>query len=377
MKIIGTGITALILFLLQRLLYLKMWKKDLKVTVSFAQAGIAEGEKSEVIEVIENRKQLPLLMLRVGFQTSKYLKFADEIGSKTTDQYYRNDIFQVGGSERITRRIAFTGEKRGYYQIKNIDLAGSDMFLTNETIARMSANCYLYVYPNIFQSREFQSALQKISGEVLVKRHLLEDPFEYRGVREYQPFDDMRSVNWKATARTDGLKVNQRNYTAMQTVRIFLNLEDNVIWRKNKEVEKAIQVVMGIAVNFLSQGIKVALYANGKDVLTEEQIEIEGGAGFSQLDTVKKALARIDTSKDVYSFTELFGKKVREKGEGYFNVFVSPNGYELFLSLLNECDAEKIEYTWFYPVLLSRKEEVQKQISNQRILQHIQFVTID
>ncbi len=377
MKIIGIGITALILFFLQRVLYLKLWKRDLKVTVSFAQAGITEGEKSEIIEVIENRKHLPLPMLKVKFQTSKNLKFGDDIGSKTTDQYYRNDIFQVGSGEKITRKIAFTGEKRGYYHIKNIDLVGSDLFLTNEDITSMSTNCYLYVYPAVFKSREFQSALQKINGDVLVKRHLLEDPFEYRGIREYQPFDDMRSVNWKATARTDGLKVNQRNYTAMQTIRIFLNLEDDMQWRKYKEVEKAIQIVMGIAVNFLSQGIKVALYANGKDILTEEHIEIEGGAGISQLDTMKKALARIDTAKEVYPFTELFERKVKEKGEGYFNIFVSPNGYEPFVSLLSECDREKIEYTWFYPVLLSQKEEVQKQISNGRILKHVQFVTMD
>ena len=37
----------------------------------------------------------------------------------------------------------------------------------------------------------------------------MEDPFEYRGIREYQPYDDMRSVNWKATAKTGDLKVNQ------------------------------------------------------------------------------------------------------------------------------------------------------------------------
>ncbi len=377
MKIIGIGITALFLFFLQRLLYLKLWKKDLKVTVSFAQTGITEGEKSEIIEVIENRKHLPLPMLKVKFQTSKNLKFADDIGSKTTDQYYRNDIFQVGGGEKITRKIEFTGEKRGYYHIKNIDLASSDLFLTCEEIASMSTNCYLYVYPAVFRSREFQSALQKLNGDVLVRRHLLEDPFEYRGIREYQPFDDMRSVNWKATARTDSLKVNQRNYTATQNVRIFLNLEDDMQWRKYREVEKAIQVVMGIAVNFLSQGIKVALYANGTDILTKEHIEIEGGAGISQLDTMKKALARIDTAKEAYPFAELFERKVKEKDKGYFNIFVSPNGYEPYISLLNECEREKIEYTWFYPVLLSQKEEIQKQILNGKILKQIQFVTID
>ena len=121
MKIIGLGLIAFLLFLLQRKVYEKLWDKNLKVSVSFAQTGIAEGEEGQVVEIVENRKRLPLNMLKVKFQTSRNLEFADDPGSKTTDQYYRNDIFQIGGGEKITRKLTFVGKKRGYYHIKNID----------------------------------------------------------------------------------------------------------------------------------------------------------------------------------------------------------------------------------------------------------------
>ena len=372
MKIIGIGIVAFLLVVLQRIVYEKMGHKNLKVTVSFAQKGITEGETGEIIEVIENRKKLPLTMLKVKFQTSKDLEFAGENGSTTTDQYYRNDIFQIGGGEKITRKLTFCGKKRGYYHIKNIDLVVSDLFLTNEIIKSITTECYLYVYPKIFESMELQDSLQKLNGEIIVKRHMVEDPFEYRGIREYQPYDDIRSVNWKATARTGSLKVNQQNYTAMQTIRIFLNLEDEGVWKKYRQVEGAMQIVMGIASYFLSQGIKVACYANGRDIITGEHVAIDGGAGVGQLDMIGKALARIDTKKEARPFCKLFEEMLMEDADGMFTFFVSPNGYHDFEQLLLKCSEKGMEFAWFYPVLPSDEPEAAENLEKHLHIMKLQ-----
>ena len=365
MKILGIGILAFALVLLQCFVYKKLWDKNLYVSVFFSQNGILEGEEGEVVEIIENRKRLPLTMLKVKFQTSRYLGFFDEIGSKTTDQYYRNDIFQVGAGEKITRKLSFIGIKRGYYNIKNIDLTASDLFFISEYHKSMPTEHYLYVYPKMFHSEDFRRSLQKLNGEIIVKRHMLEDPFEYRGIREYQPYDDMRSVNWKATARTGELKVNQKNYTAMQTVRIFLNLEDDGVWKKEKEVEAAMQIAMGIACFFLSQGMKVSCYANGRDILTDEHVEIQGSSAMCQLDVIGKAFARVDTAKKVKSFCELFEKEILENTDGFFTFFISPNGYDDFIELLKKCKMHKLEFCWYYPVMSYENPEVPAELEKQ------------
>ena len=348
MKIIGIGIIAFFLVVLQMMLYKKYWAKNLHVSVTFRQNAIYEGDEGELIEVIENRKRLPLPMLKVKFQTSKNLWFGDEKGSKTTDQYYRNDIFQVGGGEKITRTLHFVGKKRGYYRINNIDLVASDLFFLNEDSQSLAMQEYMYVYPSIYQKEDFRLSLQKLNGEIIVKRHMLEDPFEYRGIREYQPFDDIRSVNWKATARTGNLKVNQKNYTAMQTIRIFLNLDDESIWKKDKEVEKCMQIAMGIASFFLAQGIRVSCYANGRDILTDEAVEIQGLAGIAQLEVLGKTLARVDMTKTPHPFVKNFREKVSAEADSFFTFFVSPNDYEDFQKLLEECDAQGMAYHWYH-----------------------------
>ena len=348
MKIIGIGIIAFFLVVIQMLLYKKYWAKNLHVSVNFRQNAIYEGEEGELVEVIENRKRLPLPMLKVKFQTSRNLGFGVEKGSKTTDQYYRNDIFQVGSGEKITRTLKFKGNRRGYYRINNIDLIASDLFFLNEDSQNQTMNEYMYVYPSVCKEEDFHLSLQKLNGEILVKRHLLEDPFEYRGIREYQPFDDMRSVNWKATARTGDLKVNQKNYTAMQSIRIFLNLDDEGVWKKENEIEKALQMAMGIAAFFLKQGIRVSCYANGRDILTDEPVEIIGLAGSSQLEVLGKALARLDITKSANAFVPMFRERILSESDGFFTFFISPNGYDDFMLLLEECKAKGMDYHWYH-----------------------------
>lgn len=371
MKILGIGIIAFFLFGLQRRIYQKLWSRNLKVSVTFSQKGITEGEEGEIVEVIENRKWLPLTMLKVKFQTSRNLEFVDNPGSNTTDQYYRNDIFQIGGGERITRKLKFVGKKRGYYHIKNIDLVGADLFLTSEQVESMSTNCYLYVYPRMYDSKEFRMSLQKLNGEVIVKRHMLEDPFEYRGIREYQPYDDMRSVNWKATAKTGALMVNQKNYTAMQTVRIFLNTEDTGVLKKEDGVEASMRIVMGLTSFFLAQGIKVAFYANGRDVISGEWVKIDGGAGAGQQDAIGRALARIDTAKQPWSFVELFEETVLNDSTSTITLFVSPNGYDDFIGLLTRCKEKGLTYTWFYPY-----GTVEKPAVSDAVMDQVQFLKL-
>lgn len=371
MKIFGIGILAFLLFLVELLVYKMFWDKNLKVSISFKQEGITEGEYGEILEVIENRKRLPLNMLKVKFQTSKNLGFLDDIGSKTTDQYYRNDVFQVSAEEKITRILHFVGKKRGYYRINNIDLVASDLFFVNENIKSMSTEQYLYVYPRVFKSETFHMSLQKLNGEILVKRHMLEDPFEYRGIREYQPFDDIRSVNWKASARTGELKVNQKNYTAMQTIRIFLNLEDDGIWKREKEVEACMQIAMGLASFFLAQGIKVSCYANACDIQSGEHIELAGIAGIAQMDVLGKVFARADVAK-IKPFYDLFEEMILTGSDGLFTFFVSANGYDAFTSLLKDCKKQKIDFCWLYPKRSYEQLEVPEEIRN-----HVQFLSID
>ena len=148
----------------------------------------------------------------------------------------------------------------------------------------------------------------------------------------------------------------------MQTIRIFLNVEDNGVLKKTKEVECSMQIVMGLAAFFLSQGIKVACYANGRDVITGESVAIDGGAGVGQQDVIGKALARINTEVEPAGFVELYEDRIINDAQGTITLFVSPNGYPDYLGLLERCEQEGIEYTWFYPFDATEEPEVSESV---------------
>ena len=350
MKILGMALIAFLLFTFQQWIYRRLWDRNLKVDVDFARPSLFEGEKGELLEVIENRKRLPLSMLKVKFQTDRNLVFGDTEGSRVTDQYYRNDVFQVGGGEKITRTLIFTGRKRGYYKINGIDLVAADLFMTSEMMDSRQTDRYVYVYPRPFDSREFTLSLQQLNGEILTRRHLVEDPFEYRGIREYQPYDDMRSVNWKATARTDELKVNHKNYTALQTIRIFFNTEDTGILKKEDAVEASLRITAGLARYYLAQGIRVACYGSGVDCIDGGPVEIEPGAGSGQMDRIYKALARVDTARPAVSFAGRFRGRLLQEAQGTMTFFVSPNAYEDFTDVIAEYVDSGQDCVWFFPV---------------------------
>lgn len=362
-QLLGILVVALLLYLGQKTIYQKVWHKNLRVRLSFQEEGIWEGQESTLSEIIENQKKLPLTMLKVKFQTDRHLLFADTKGSRTTDKFYRNDIFQIGALEKVTRVLRFTAGRRGYYTIAEADLVASDLFLTAQYTATADiGHSSLYVYPKPFSHPEFRQSLKQLSGQVLAKRHLLEDPFEYRGIREYQPQDDLKSINWKATARTGEFKVNQKNYTAEKSVRIFINLEDTGILKKEDCVEASLQIATALLLLFLEQGMQVAVYCNGVDVLHNEPCILEAGGGIRQLEAVLRSFALIDTSKPVRSFSELFSSRLSEASGALMTCIVSPNAYDDFATLILQYHTRHPEMKWFLPYSGTVPPEMEKEL---------------
>ncbi|MCM1191875.1 MAG: DUF58 domain-containing protein [Butyrivibrio sp.] len=371
-KLSGIGLLFFLLFLLQKAVYRRLWNKNLTVDIRFVREHIFEGEESALQEIIRNEKKLPLPMLKVKFRTDRRLLFGDSVeGARTTDQFYRNDMFRVGGGEKITRTLKFTGGRRGFYEIDGADLVASDIFLTDQMVAEAPLHGEIYVYPRPYDSPEMRQSLTWLNGEVLSRRYLLEDPFEYRGIREYQVFDDMRSINWKATARTGGLKVNQKNYTALKSVRIFLNVEDTGIMKKDECVEASLRLAAGLSAFFLKQGIQTACYGNGVDIKTHEPLVIGAKAGDGQFDAICRGLARLDTEQPVADFAGCFEERLFSEAAGTVTCFVAPNQYADFLELLERFADAGNEFCWFYPVSGKETPELPEKLRKQVRLIHI------
>ncbi len=336
-------------YYIQRKYYQMHWNENLDVTVKFLNSEIVERQEGKLQIVVENRKKLPLSALIVRFQTNKHLTFDKNKGSDTTDQFYHKDVFQVNRGERITRTLHFVGAKRGYYLINNVDLTGYDLFMSYEMHSSFHPSECIYVLPKPFENKEFQMMLQQLNGEMLTKRNLYEDPFELRGIREYQPFDSMKSINWKATAKTGSFMVNQKNYTAPKTVRIFLNMEDPSYLKNYENMELLIRLAASLVKYLLDQGIKVSFYCNGPDVITGEPLMRSAGKGKNQQSAILRGLARVCVEKDALDFGKLFAKKIMIDNENSYTCFISATNTEAFTQTICEFAMQGGAFSWFYP----------------------------
>ncbi|MGB8454563.1 MAG: DUF58 domain-containing protein [Anaerocolumna sp.] len=348
-KILSAMSGAFLLYLLQNYLYHKYWSKNLSVALSFSEDAVIEGEELVLYETVLNKKLLPLPILKVKFMTSKYLNFLDTNNSIVTDNYYRNDLISIMMYQKLTRSLTFQCTHRGYYTIDNVDMVCSDMFISFEAVANCDMDIHLFVYPKPVDLVKFQAPFQKMLGTILTKRFMNEDPFEFRSIREYQSYDTLKSVNWKASAKTGSLKVNVNDYTSKQQVKIFINIESDSIWKHEDLQEESIRIAATFASAFIEQGIPASIYTNARDIITHDILNIPAGSGINHAKTINEVLSRMDSAQAVPAFVPTIQDECIHSFDSDYIIVISFYQKEDLQQLLSSCIDTRTDFSWIIP----------------------------
>ena len=261
----GTGL----ILLLYGYRYSKIWARFLTVRVLFSQPHIYAGQTGELTEEIENRKKHPVPVVEIGFRVPKGIRFEGTENIQESDYVYKRDLFAIRGMERIVRRYRLTAHRRGYYTATQLSChAPSFLFREDYILDRRVQEDVpgLYVYAPWVECGELLRAVEVILGSRESARRVLEDPFAFASIRDYTPEDPMKTINWKASARSGALKVN--TYTSVQSeqVIVYLDPSDTKIRKEPELVEECISVAAGICRALLSKGLECTLVI-GDDVL--------------------------------------------------------------------------------------------------------------
>lgn len=349
MYILFAALFVLLLYMAQFELYKRTWANKLKVSARFNIFEVYEGEDASLEETIENAKLLPLPMVTMKLQLSRKLLFHEKENTSVSDFYNRTDIYAIKSSERVIRTLKFTCSKRGYYDFNGVDVIGTDLFLSNEFVKKINTSSFLYVFPKICDSHLIDPILNKINGEMRTKRNLVEDPFELRGIREYQTYDSMKNVNWKASAKTDDLMVNMHDYTTRSSLRIFLHLEDSSYRREDELKELCISMAMAVIEEFSMKSVPVCFYTSTMDCITNEYIHLDEGCGEGFTYASKKALARIDLSKGSYSLEDSILNYLYDAQKDSYTVIVSSYLKPEFQDAIHKLTDKDCDFSWICP----------------------------
>lgn len=222
-------IGAAVILLLYNFIYSRTWSRALTVRIMFSQSHLYAGETGEMTEIIENRKRLALPLLEIGFRVPRGLQFEDTENTLESDYLYKRDIFAVPGMEQIVRRYRITACRRGFYEVSQ---------LSCHTLSRLFHRVYMkdrmtqenetgmYVYPANTNCQLLLRAVEVILGEKESARRVLEDPFNFASIRSYTIYDPMKTINWKASAKTGELMVN--TYASPAAIRVHMFLDGSI-----------------------------------------------------------------------------------------------------------------------------------------------------
>lgn len=320
------------------LYYKKNWDKNVTVTLQFDTPAVYAGDNTTLLEVIENRKSLPVPVLEVGFHTKRELVFKDTENTNVSDYIYKRDIFSVLGWQKITRQIQVQCTKRGYYKVQEADLTTHALLFEKRYSKNLETNTGIYVYPAQTEISDVLALCERMLGDLQCAKGLYEDPFAFRTIREYTLQDPMKTVNWKASAKIGNLMVNTFDSVLNQKARIYLDVEDSGILKYDNLVEESISVAATLARKLMKRGMDIAFISNAKTEQGDMCILPSSGQK-AQLIKLERMLARYRKEDGCGQYEDCFDNP----GEDVVHVFITKNlTYELFEKIVDYVGKEQM-----------------------------------
>jgi len=173
-----------------------------------APERLSNGDENPITLFLENR---------YAFKTQ--IEVVDEI----PHQFQRRDVlFKAELESKTQQQIHYNlrPTTRGVYEFGSINVFVQTPLRLIKRRYRFGEKTDVAVYPSFLQMRQYAllAVANRLSEAGIRKIRRVGHSMEFDQVRTYVPGDDMRSVNWKATARKGDVMVNAYEDEKQQSV---------------------------------------------------------------------------------------------------------------------------------------------------------------
>lgn len=266
MEFIALAVVVGLVVLLQHEVYRRYAMRYLEYDCRLSVTEAYEGDEIELIETISNKKWLPIPWLKSEITTSKWLEFAGSQSVITGKERFVPSFFLLKSYHKVVRRWKVTCLHRGELSIGKVVLVATDLLGTGSYSLSVPVDSKVTVLPKIPDLPALVVSPSHMCGDIVVKRHLISDPFLVAGVREYAWGDPMNRIHWAATAKQQSLMVRNQEYTSSQSLAVILNMQT----RPNEAYRVVDEPVIDLAVHAcaayfdqtIASGIPVGFWAN-------------------------------------------------------------------------------------------------------------------
>ena len=151
----------------------------------------------------------------------------------------------------------------GVFDLGRVDVRARDALRLVTWEARFEHTQRLKAYPSPLTIQRLLAPLetQALAGSEVARTK--GEGVEYADIRDFVPGDRVRSINWRASARRQGLVVNERHPERNTDVVLFIDSFTDVRGQGRSVLEDAVRAAASLATRYLERRDRVGLVSFG------------------------------------------------------------------------------------------------------------------
>ncbi len=189
------------------------WTLALAATRTMSADEVVVGEDVAIQIRLDNRDRWPIAWVLVEDVLPQAALHAPPAALRVEGNHLRMCSLPAGGSRIVHYKLHTL--RRGYFQIGPVIAETGDLLGLHRRFRKVTDAAYLLVLPKLIPLSGYDVASRRPVGEVKVSYRLQEDPTMISGIRRYEQGDPLRSIHWRATARTGQLQCKQYQPTSV------------------------------------------------------------------------------------------------------------------------------------------------------------------
>lgn len=288
-------ILLLLVFLAAMVDYLLLFReKDGILAQRILPEKLSNGDENPVKVDIKNKYSFKI-----------YTKIIDEIPF----QFQKRDFLiekEIEADKNTFFQYILEPKERGEYSFGALNIFASSPLGFVSRRFMFQKDAMLPAYPSFIHLRKYE--LMALQNEFLlggIKRiRKLGHTMEFEQIKEYVPGDDVRTINWKATSKTNRLMVNQ--FQDEKSQRIFMLIDKGrtmkMPFKGLSLLDYSINASMALSHIILKKGDRAGMMTFSKK--TENKVAADNKSG--QLRKISESLYNIRTDFFESDFNRLY-----------------------------------------------------------------------
>lgn len=257
-------------------------------------------------EKLSNGDENPV---KVDIKNNYSFKINTKIIDEIPFQFQKRDFLiekQIESGKNTLFQYILEPKERGEYSFGALNIFASSPLGFVSKRFTFQKDAFLPAYPSFIHLRKYE--LMALQNEFLLggikKIRKLGHTMEFEQIKEYVPGDDVRTINWKATSKTNRLMVNQ--FQDEKAQRIFMLIDKGrtmkMPFRGLSLLDYSINATMALSHIILKKGDRAGMMTFSKK--TENKVAADNKSG--QLRKISESLYNIKTDFFESDFNRLY-----------------------------------------------------------------------